>query len=504
MARMIPDLPVDELDPDNLRHFNGDLSERAVYRALKEQLPDTWVVRYNYVFCYRQAGRMCPDGQADFIILAPNQGLMFLEVKGAAGMAIREGQCYWLRDDGGLGNATESPFAQAQANKHNVVGILRKRGFGGNAFPGRYGHMVVFPRARGAVPTSHENNVVVCQDGMADLRQRIQTAFNLFGDEATAAQFSQPAFNNIVRHLEENTKFVAVAAADAEEDNRKIEALTVQQWTAFQGILGNQRVLVNGVAGSGKTVLALWAANQFAQDGKRVLFLCFNKLLKRWIDGQCPVRSRKFDVETFHSFTARQCGEAGHAFQVRSAQDWENRAPNALLDAVDALGERGKYDAVIVDEAQDFHPQWFTPVEFLLSEGESRLFVFSDPRQRIYAAKPVEIQNMSRYELSMNCRSTKAISGFCGKVVASKIACFDHAPEGITPEIRDATQNVQDRRAKVREIVLGWLDGGFAPRDHAISQSGKEVYACFQGSKAWRRIALSSRTYRRPEHPASN
>lgn len=479
MARIIPDLPVDELDPDNLRHFNGDTSERAVYRALKEQLPDNWVVRYNYVFCYHQAARLCPDGQADFIVAAPNQGLMFLEVKGAAGMAIREGQFYWLREDGSLGNPTDSPFAQAQANKHNVVGILRRSCFGGAHFPGRFGHMVVFPRAQGRVPTSHETEVVVCHDGMADLRSRIDAAFDLFGDQNIGASFNQQRFLLVVGQLEENTRFVPVAAADVEEDNRKIEALTEQQWMAFQGILGNRRVCVDGVAGSGKTVLALWAAKKFAQDRKRVLFLCFNKLLKSWIDCQYPPRARGFDVETFHSFTARECRAAGRPFQIQNAGDWQNSAPNALLDAIDVRGDNAKYEVVIVDEAQDFHPQWFTPVEFILSGENSRLLVFSDPRQRLYGVNPVEIQNVTRYELSVNCRNTQTISRFCGNVVKSEIPYFDHAPVGVTPQILKARANVQDRRSTVQQIVNGWFAEGFTSGQIAIlSPWSSENPAC--------------------------
>lgn len=468
MARMIPDLPVDELDPHNLRHFNGDISERAVYRALKEQLPDTWVVRYNYVFCYHQAGRLCPDGQADFIIASPNQGLMFLEVKGAAGMEIRQGQCYWLREDGSLGNPTDSPFAQAQANKHSVVGILRRSCFGGAPFPGRFGHMVVFPRAKGRVPTSHETDVVVCHDGMADLLKRVDATFNLFGDPNIAASFNQQRFLLVVGQLEENTRFVPVTAADAEEDSRKIEALTEQQWMAFQGILGNRRVSVNGVAGSGKTVLALWAAKRFAKDGKRVLFMCFNKLLKSWIDITYPPRTRGFDVETFHSFTSRECRVAGRPFQIQNTGDWQNSAPNALLDAIDARGDNAKYDVVIVDEAQDFYPQWFTPVEFILRGDESRLLVFSDPRQRLYGVNPVKIQNMTRYELVQNCRNTRNISGFCANVVQSPIACFDRSPDGVPPAILDAIPNVEGRRTAVQRVVREWLAEGFTPSQIAI------------------------------------
>jgi hypothetical protein len=468
MARMIPDLPVDELDPENLRYFNGDVSERAVYRALKEQLPPTWVVRYDYAFCYHQAGKRCPDGQADFIVIVPHRGLMFLEVKGAAGMAIVDGQCFWQLDDGRLGNATTNPFNQAQANKHNVVAILKNSVFNRAGFPGCYGHIVVFPRARGKLPASQDTDIVVCHDGMSDLKNRVIGAFAKFGDEARASEFDTQEMSRVVQFFEDNANFIPVAAADVEEDERLIHALTRQQWQAFKGILGNSRVLVQGVAGSGKTLLALWAAEQFVGGAGKVLFLCFNKLLKEWIDGQYPAKKRGFDVETFHSLAARRCRDAGLHLEVFGAQDWQNRAPNLLLEAIEKLEEAAQYDVVIVDEAQDFHPPWFTPVEFMLRKGESRLLVFSDPRQKLFAVDGVELLNMARYELSENCRNTRNISGFCGKVVQFPIPSFSMAPEGVTPQILPAETTVSARWKRTRDVVSAWLHEGIKPSQITI------------------------------------
>ena len=117
MAIMIPDLAVNEADPSNLALFGNNEAERTVYQALKEQLPDNWTVRYNLVFCYWDNGKFRTDGQADFIVVVPDQGLMFLEVKGADGMEIVDGKHYWIKEDGTRGKETDDPFDQAQGNK---------------------------------------------------------------------------------------------------------------------------------------------------------------------------------------------------------------------------------------------------------------------------------------------------------------------------------------------------------------------------------------------------
>src|SRR3712207_4201900 len=75
MAQMIPD--IDEVTISNE-------GERAVYIALRDQLPHDWTVRYHYPYC-KYSGGYLRDGEADFIVVAPERGVVFLEVKASYG-----------------------------------------------------------------------------------------------------------------------------------------------------------------------------------------------------------------------------------------------------------------------------------------------------------------------------------------------------------------------------------------------------------------------------------
>ncbi|MBV9367811.1 MAG: hypothetical protein JO286_06845 [Solirubrobacterales bacterium] len=44
----------------------------------------------------------------------------------------------------------------------------------------------------------------------------------------------------------------------------------------------------------------------------------------------------------------------------------------------------GGVDAVLVDEAQDFLPDWLDALELLLDEGEGIMFLFADESRAIY------------------------------------------------------------------------------------------------------------------------
>lgn len=220
-------------------------------------------------------------------------------------------------------------------------------------------------------------------------------------------------------------------------------------------------------------MLAIWAAEHYAgvdqpAAHRKVLFLCFNKLLKKWIELTYPPETRRFDVETFHSLTGGFCTCAGNPFNANGPAAWTNDAPAALLDAIDSLGDGGKYDVVIVDEAQDFRSQWWTPVEWLLRDEKSVLLIFSDPRQNLYVKNGGEVNVGTVFDLSRNCRNTKEIAGYCGKVINDQMDSFDLSPNGPVPAIRNFATQVGQRRAIIRAVVNEWLGEGFKPAQIAI------------------------------------
>ena len=59
-----------------------------------------------------------------------------------------------------------------------------------------------------------------------------------------------------------------------------------QQLLVFLG--QHNKAAIRGVAGSGKTILALAKAQETARNGKRTLFLCYNRLLKDWLEKAIP------------------------------------------------------------------------------------------------------------------------------------------------------------------------------------------------------------------------
>ena len=222
-------------------------------------------------------------------------------------------------------------------------------------------------------------------------------------------------------------------------------------------------MLVQGTAGSGKTMLAVDRARRFAKQGKKTLFLCYNRGLAEWLAGLVPDQLRPFlAVRHFHKLCSEFCWQAGIPFKadVEDERDfWREKAADLLDRAVDRIGTR--YEAVVVDEGQDFYPDWWMPIELLNSRAEAGpLYIFYDPAQNLYVDQPLVFPDCPvRYSLPTNCRNTREIARACGTVIGIEIPVRQDAPEGIKPRVL-VSATPEGRRTLADQQILEWVGKG--------------------------------------------
>jgi hypothetical protein len=150
---------------------------------------------------------------------------------------------------------------------------------------------------------------------------------------------------------------------------------------------------------------------------------------------------------------------------------WREQAPKFFCDALDRSTTEEKFDALIVDEAQDFHADWWLPVQLLLRDPDhGQMYLFHDPDQAaVYGhgdAYPAE--GMLAYDLSENCRNTRRITAYCGEVITKVINPFDLSPEGVMPNVADIGYTTSQRSELVRRAIMGFLREKFSPARLAI------------------------------------
>ena len=132
---------------------------------------------------------------------------------------------------------------------------------------------------------------------------------------------------------------------------------------------------------------------------------------------------------------ARRAGLAFEEPTTPGHQDfWETTAPNLLLDALERLPE-SRYDAIVVDEGQDFMRDWWDCLDLSLKDGgEGTLYAFYDPNQNISNRHPPQALEIIPNRLPHNCRNTANIARYIAGLIGEEARVRPGAPDGAPVE----------------------------------------------------------------------
>ncbi|RKG99985.1 nuclease-related domain-containing DEAD/DEAH box helicase [Corallococcus carmarthensis] len=458
MARFIP-----EIIPTDIVHD----SERVVYEALRG-LPTGFVVLHSFPWLRPMrdlVGEPLREGEADFVILHPMRGLLVLEVKG--GKPELTGRT-WSRG----GKELRDPFDQARKSRYALLDAIEER-TRKRVHRGMFAHgdVVVFPHARfsGTLPINSDPHILVDAPGLSMLPARVEEAFTAWARSETHLTPSQ--FTELLDALMPKLRLIRCAGAEVSAEYHRIVQITLDQRATLLGLLENERVLVEGTAGSGKTLLSLEFALTRADRGERVLLLCYNRHLSAWLQEQAKHDPRAhragalLEISTFHACARRLAQRARVDFDVPSTGEqafWDEDVPLIMEQSLEVLRARGQaeaFDAIVVDEAQDFAPDWWVTIESLSRIGQAgRLYVFLDMKQSLRGvAKLPPVSLPVRFRLTTNCRNTKAIARSGAALASIDIRLLPGSPSGEAPAVRRAGTAVAEAGlvlSEVRQLLL--------------------------------------------------
>jgi hypothetical protein len=410
-----------ELTEDDLRAL-ASRAEARVYRALRDQLRPGDLVIHSPQWLYRARTGVVVEGEADFTVFRPESGFLTIEVKGG-GISWDGTTGKWSSiDRRGDRHPIKDPFRQAQSERFAILDQLRGH-TDWHRWPGtrvHCGHAVFFPDLedpRSLVAPNRPTDIIGVRCDLERLDDWIDEVLQFWSDKHPTQPLG-PVGIALVEQIFCRSIEVrpALAATLAQEEEVRIR-LTSQQGRILRIIGGRPRAVIAGGAGTGKTLIAVEKARRLASEGKRTLMLCYNRPLADAISlAQRSVNG--LEVMNFHQLcdqriaaASRQCGhdvlsEAKEAFPGEGL--FEIQMPFALGLANEILTD--KYDAVIVDEAQDFSDEYWMGVEDLLRDRTSGLlYVFIDLNQAVYhrrARLPIEEEP---FYLTANCRNTSFI-----------------------------------------------------------------------------------------------
>jgi hypothetical protein len=392
-------------------------AERRLYELFLVQLPDDYVVYHSvdWVLAPSEPGGTPVQGESDFLIAHPVYGLLVVEVKGGTVEYESTSRRWFQKGRGGRHALSKDPFDQARDEMRSLVEILRQQP-GWDRWRPSHGYGVAFPDARydhdphGGGPPE----IAIDQDDLDHLNDRVADVMRFW--RRPGRTFGRPGMEALQRALGFRLEVPTPLRFPFDEEDRKIVELTDDQKYVLAYVARRRRAAVVGPAGSGKTMLATQLASRLAAGGDRTLFTCVTRRLAMHLR-EAVGEPQNLDVVDFHELCVRMATEAGVEIPSAGAIDTEALAESlvplarVLGRAAEILGPR--YTAMVVDEVQDFHPDWWPGLLALHTEPErGRLFLFLDDNQNISGGEVPEGLTDATVALTGNLRSTQPIHEF--------------------------------------------------------------------------------------------
>jgi superfamily I DNA and RNA helicase len=279
---------------------------------------------------------------------------------------------------------------------------------------------------------------------------------------------------------------VEVLATAAEQEDR-IEQMTQDQARLLDHLRHFRRLRVVGGAGSGKTWMALEQARRLARDGERVALLCYSRGLGRYLERvteQWPRRERPAFVGLFHDLPITWGAEPG---ADDDSDYWERRLPVLLGELAAVRPASDLFDAVVVDEAQDFGDLWWPSLLQCLRDPErGGLFIFMDDSQRVFSrhgAAPIDLPPVT---LDENLRSTKQIAqvfgAFAGELIRPRgasggpVRVIDVPFDQVVEAADDAVEALLDEGWQPGQIALLATGHRHPAQTNAVDHGGHAAY----------------------------
>lgn len=436
-------------------------------------------------------------GETDFLVLAPKLGIFAIEVKG--GRVRREnGIWYFTNRYGKTNSKVRGPFDQARDGIFSIVDAMKKRidiehRHIENVL---FGYGVMFPDIEFTSTGIEEEQwqVFDSRDG-ANVKQFIKRLSD--GAKAKWESHYGPVNDSklpdssdvryIASLLRGDFDCTVPMSAQLRNASDALIALTKEQYRCLDQLDDNPRCLIQGPAGTGKTLLAIEEVKKSVARGEKVALFCFNANLADWLSSyfeNMPEAVRPKYIGTFHKYMTQVAREAGllpiypqdsNKIQQYYQSDLPEAAAIALLDG----GEL--YDKIVVDEAQDLiRDSYLEVMSTCLEKGLSRgrWTMFGDfSMQAIYAdgmsgagmIEKLEDQTaFIRFKLTINCRNTKPICKEIETVTGFK------APHNLWtkvdgPPVQYITWSTMENQCKKLQTLLKQLaDAHISPEQITI------------------------------------
>lgn len=427
--------------PDQVSSATKSDAEREIFRRLSLIDDSDWSFVLHSLNLAEHVWKRV--GEIDFLVVGP-RGIYVLEVKGG-GVSCERGVWRFTDRFGHSRRRREGPFSQARTAMFSLQKSLEDAVQPGLLSRATFGYAVVFPDCDFATESVEWSPEMVIDRRQLDRKDGVRRSLGRLASYWRAKPGSRNGLlgeaetEEILRLLRPDFDVVpslqhVAALADAE-----LARLTTNQYRALDSHARNPRIIFEGGAGTGKTLLAAEICRRERDGGSKTLFTCRSGIIAGFIAGQPEMDG--VDVIPFDRIPPTEV-ERYDTVVVDEAQDLINFDDLAVLDRI------------LVGGLED--GRWF----ILLDSNNQRGLVGSfdeDAMNYLRSFRPVDLI------LNDNCRNTREIVSRTQAMTGADVgvSTAGTGPEaeivfGATPELRTAA---------VEGHLEALVDAGVEPAD---------------------------------------
>jgi len=450
--------------PDQPRLANA--SEKRVLTLLREQLGDDDLVIVGQRVTDHQK-----DHEIDFVVAAEGAGIVCIEVKGGE---VRHTGFEWQQHSRGR-MKTIDPVRQVRQARYALRAFVESDPRWTQPRP-RWNHLVVFPNSElpqdFALPDC-PNWMVIDRNGLGDLGGRVRDVS--LAQKVDLPLLTSAAIAQLRAALGGRGLPQRDVVARALENEDTADVLTEQQAVILSAVRLLPRVEIRGGAGSGKTFMAVEQARRLAAAGQRVALICYSHGLAsylRRITAEWSRRTKPAYVGEFHSLGIAWGAPEGPDENERTretSQFFEDLLPATMHELATRLSDGHRFDAIVIDEAQDFADSWWEPLLAALRDPDAGgLYVFIDEGQRVFDRQGTPPVPLVPLILDQNIRNTRQIATAFQPLVDHPMRLLG----GDGPEVRFVSCARDDALDVGDDQVDRLLEEGWRPEDLALLTTG--------------------------------
>jgi len=422
------------------------------------------------------------QAEADFVILAPGLGILVVEVKAHREVKLENGIWYMSSKA-----AKRSPIKQASNAVFLLLEYLRERNVDVRNIPVSF--VVWFTHIQKLhIPPSIEVNPAGYLGSEALTKDIVEVLTAVMQANAIALNKKSSMENIPVASIEKVLKTLRpnfdarMAPKDREAEVQGwLDSAIKQQVEMFTLMQGMSSILVQGIAGTGKTHIALQEARWADLRGESTLLVCYNRLLAKYLKEQLldyPL------VKVIHIHKLFR--EIAQVDAKPEGKDWwRDDLPALAYSAMENSSFFGAFDTLIVDEAQDIAlPQYLKVLDMVLLDGlaNSKTRFFGDfENQGIYIDGAESLENLMsalpdiyRAKLDINCRNSEDLGTEIMIFLDDESAYSDYRRKDKSLGMRPVMPKAGTDLAPLVKIELNWHLKTYEPEQIVLLSSSRE------------------------------